>query len=56
MTSKTKTVFSWVSKSEIKRDAEELKRLGAVMIWGKTLDKIPLDADLRAAIEARPAY
>lgn len=27
----------WVSKSEIKRDAEELKRLGAeVLIWGKT--------------------
>lgn len=26
----------WVSKSEIKRDAEELKRLGAeVLIWGK---------------------
>lgn len=26
----------WVSKSEIKRDAEELKRLGAkLLIWGK---------------------
>ena len=22
-----------------------------LLIWGKTLDKIPLDADLRAAIE-----
>ncbi|WIJ94363.1 ribosome-associated protein [Citrobacter freundii] len=43
----------WVSKSEIKRDAEELKRLGAELVdLGKNaLDKIPLDADLRAAIE-----
>jgi len=43
----------WVSKSEIKRDAEELKKLGAELVaLGKNaLDKIPLDADLRAAIE-----
>lgn len=42
----------WVSKSEIKRDAEELKRLAQkLLIWGNALDKIPLDADLRAAIE-----
>ena len=43
----------WVSKSEIKRDAEELKRLGAEIVdLGKNaMDKIPLDADLRAAIE-----
>ncbi|WP_168393518.1 ribosome biogenesis factor YjgA [Erwinia amylovora] len=43
----------WVSKSEIKRDAEELKRLGAELIeLGKnSLDKIPLDEDLRNAIE-----
>ncbi len=43
----------WVSKSEIKRDAEELKRLGAELVdLGKNaLDKIPLDADLRDAIE-----
>lgn len=43
----------WVSKSEIKRDAEELKQLGAEMVGlGKNaLDKIPLDPDLRAAIE-----
>lgn len=43
----------WVSKSEIKRDAEELKRLGAEMVeLGKNaLDKIPLDTDLRDAIE-----
>ena len=42
----------WVSKSEIKRDAEELKRLGAELVdLGKNaLDKIPLDADLRAAV------
>jgi ribosome-associated protein len=43
----------WVSKSEIKRDAEELKRLGAELIeLGKnSLDKIPLDERLRSEIE-----
>ena len=43
----------WVSKSEIKRDAEALKRLGAELIElsKNSLDKIPLDDDLRAAIE-----
>lgn len=43
----------WVSKSEIKRDAEALKDLGAELVdLGKNaLDKIPLDVDLRAAIE-----
>lgn len=43
----------WVSKSEIKRDAEELKQLGAEIVdLGKNaLEKIPLDDDLRAAIE-----
>ncbi|MBK4116341.1 ribosome-associated protein [Pluralibacter gergoviae] len=43
----------WVSKSEIKRDAEELKQLGAELVdLGKNaLDRIPLDDDLRAAIE-----
>ncbi|MGL5698150.1 MAG: ribosome biogenesis factor YjgA [Kluyvera sp.] len=43
----------WVSKSEIKRDAEELKKLGAELVeLGKNaLEKIPLDTDLRAAIE-----
>ncbi|CAK9886131.1 MAG: hypothetical protein XXXJIFNMEKO3_02555 [Candidatus Erwinia impunctatus] len=43
----------WVSKSEIKRDAEELKRLGAELIElsSHSLDKIPLDEDLRTAIE-----
>ncbi|MEI2266012.1 ribosome biogenesis factor YjgA [Erwinia sp. CGal63] len=43
----------WVSKSEIKRDAEALKRLGAelVELSSNSLDRIPLDEDLRAAIE-----
>lgn len=43
----------WVSKSEIKRDVEELKRFGAEIVdLGKNaLDKISLDADLRAVIE-----
>lgn len=43
----------WVSKSEIKRDAEELKRLGAELVdLGKNaLEKIPLDEQLLAAIE-----
>lgn len=43
----------WVSKSEIKRDAEALKRLGAELVGlgNNALDKIPLDEDLRAAIE-----
>lgn len=43
----------WVSKSEIKRDAEALKRLGAELtdLGKNALDKIPLDDDLRAAIE-----
>lgn len=43
----------WVSKSEIKRDAEELKRLGAELVdLGKNaLEKIPLDEELLAAIE-----
>ncbi|KAB8311888.1 ribosome-associated protein [Erwinia endophytica] len=43
----------WVSKSEIKRDAEELKRLGAELVdlSKNSLDKIPLDEELRDAIE-----
>ncbi|MCX8958245.1 ribosome biogenesis factor YjgA [Erwinia psidii] len=43
----------WVSKSEIKRDAEELKRLGAELVdlSKNALDKIPLDDQLRDAIE-----
>ncbi|HEY0211721.1 ribosome biogenesis factor YjgA [Acerihabitans sp.] len=43
----------WVSKSEIKRDAEALKELGVELVdLGKNaLEKIPLDDDLLAAIE-----
>jgi ribosome-associated protein len=43
----------WVSKSEIRRDAEELKRLGAELVdLGKnSLDKIPLDERLRTEVE-----
>jgi ribosome-associated protein len=43
----------WVSKSEIKRDAEELKRLGAELteLSKSSLERIPLDDDLRAAVE-----
>lgn len=43
----------WVSKSEIKRDAEELKRLGMEMmeLSKNELDRIPLDEELRQAIE-----
>lgn len=43
----------WVSKSEIKRDAEELKKLGAKLVdLTKTnLDKIPLDGSLLEAVE-----
>lgn len=46
----------WVSKSEIKRDAEELKRLGAELVdLGKNaLDKIPLDTPARRH-RTRPA-
>lgn len=43
----------WVSKSEIKRDAEALKQLGVELVeLGKNaLEKIPLDDDLLAAVE-----
>lgn len=43
----------WVSKSEIKRDAEELKRLGLELmeLSSSALDRIPLDEELRQAIE-----
>lgn len=43
----------WVSKSEIKRDAEALKKLGVELVeLGKNgLEKIPLDDDLRDAVE-----
>lgn len=43
----------WVSKSEIKRDAEALKKLGEklVNLTKTNLDKIPLDTGLRDAVE-----
>ena len=45
----------WVSKSEIKRDAEELKRLGAELVKKKknALDKIPLDLGKTRWIRSR---
>ncbi|CBJ82932.1 putative transport protein [Xenorhabdus bovienii str. Jollieti] len=43
----------WVSKSEIKRDSEALKKLGMelVELSKNALERIPLDDDLLAAIE-----
>ena len=43
----------WVSKSEIKRDAEQLKKLGAklVELTQTNLEKIPLDEILLDAVE-----
>ena len=43
----------WVSKSEIKRDAEDLKQLGEklVNLTKANLTKIPLDDSLKDAIE-----
>ncbi|MBE2898419.1 ribosome-associated protein [Pasteurellaceae bacterium 20609_3] len=43
----------WVSKSEIKRDAEELKKFGAklVALTPAQLEKLPLEEKLRDAIE-----
>lgn len=43
----------WVSKSEIKRDAEILKKLGAEMVdlSKNELERIPLDSQLLEAIE-----
>lgn len=43
----------WVSKSEIKRDAEHLKKLGdsLVNLTTANLAKIPLDDNLKEAIE-----
>ena len=42
----------WVSKSEIKRDAEDLKQLGEKLVnLTKALTKVPLDDSLKDAIE-----
>ena len=48
----------WVSKSEIKRDAEHLKKLGAELIelTPQNLEKIPLDDDLKEAILQAQAF
>lgn len=63
MTKRKKEVFDWedeeqeeiiwVSKSEIKRDAEALKKLGEKLVdLTKTnLEKMPLDESLRDAVE-----
>ena len=49
----------WVSKSEIKRDAEETEAYLGAELGGQpgknALDKIPLDADSRAADRAAPS-
>lgn len=43
----------WVSKSEIKRDAEALKKLGAALVElsKHELERIPLNDELLAAVE-----
>lgn len=48
----------WVSKSEIKRDSEHLKRLGAELIelTPQNLEKIPLDDDLKEAIKQAQGF
>lgn len=48
----------WVSKSEIKRDSEHLKKLGAELIelTPQNLEKIPLDEDLKYAIRQAQSF
>lgn len=48
----------WVSKSEIKRDSEHLKKLGAALIelTAQNLEKIPLDETLKDAIKAAQTF
>ncbi|OOR98583.1 hypothetical protein B0187_07935 [Haemophilus paracuniculus] len=48
----------WVSKSEIKRDSEYLKKLGAELIelTPQNLEKIPLDEDLKYAIKQAQGF
>lgn len=48
----------WVSKSEIKRDSEHLKKLGAELIelTPQNLEKIPLDDDLKEAIKQAQGF
>ena len=48
----------WVSKSEIKRDSEQLKKLGAELIElsPQNLEKIPLDEDLKDSIRQAQSF
>lgn len=48
----------WVSKSEIKRDAEHLKKIGAELIelTPQNLEKIPLDEDLKEAVRQAQSF
>lgn len=48
----------WVSKSEIKRDSEHLKKLGTELIelTPQNLEKIPLDDDLKDAIRQAQGF
>lgn len=48
----------WVSKSEIKRDAEHLKKIGAELIelTPQNLEKIPLDDKLKEAIRQAQSF
>ena len=48
----------WVSKSEIKRDSEQLKKLGAELIelTPQNLEKIPLDEDLKDAVRQAQSF
>lgn len=48
----------WVSKSEIKRDAEALKKLGTelVELSAQELERVPLDEKLLASIKLAQRY
>ncbi|QHB17822.1 MULTISPECIES: ribosome biogenesis factor YjgA [Mannheimia] len=48
----------WVSKSEIKRDSEHLKKIGAELIelTPQNLEKIPLDDTLKEAIRQAQSF
>ncbi|MEG9489628.1 ribosome biogenesis factor YjgA [Mannheimia indoligenes] len=48
----------WVSKSEIKRDSEHLKKIGAELIelTPQNLEKIPLDDELKEAIRQAQGF
>ncbi|HGO5850451.1 TPA: ribosome biogenesis factor YjgA [Mannheimia haemolytica] len=48
----------WVSKNEIKRDSEHLKKIGTELIelTPQNLEKIPLDDDLKEAIRQAQGF